>query len=220
MLIGIILLIITALLCLLLSMKIGVRVLFGEETRLWLKAGPVMVTLYPLPEKKAKKEKSRKKKASSGKKEEKHGRNITFEAVWELVQSLTSPLLDAMERVRRGIRVERLNVDFTISDVDPALAAQRYGKLNAFLWPFLAAMENVITVKQRDVQLHLDFAGKESRADGEVIITMRVFCAVRILLRNGLRFLRPVLHFMKSTEVADGKAAAEKDRNHKESAAA
>lgn len=219
MLIEIVLLIIAALLCLLLSMKVGVRVLFGEETRLWLKIGPAMVALHPLPEKKQKKEKKRETVESSAKPEKKAERNITFEAVWELVQSLAPPLLDAMERVRRGIRVERLSVALTISDADPAQAAQRFGKLNAFLWPFLAAVENVIAVKQRDVQLHLDFASKRSHAGGEVMITLRVFCAVRIFLRDGMLFLRPVLHFLKTTKAAPENGAAQKAKPTESAAA-
>lgn len=219
MLLGIILAAVFLVLCLLLSMKTGVRIVFGDATRIWLKIGPMMLQVYPMPEKRTKKPPQKAEKELSSQKEPSK-RKVTFDAVWTLVQELLPPLLDTMERIRRGICVKTLCLNVVVSDANPALAAQRYGKLHALVWPLLAALEQTVCVKQRDVQLHLDFASRQTSVQGEVMLTMRVFRALHIGVKEGGRILRPVLHFLKATEAAGKAAECEKETNPKEPAAA
>ena len=223
MLLWIILAVIAALVCLLLSMKVGARVIFGPTVQAWVKVGPVMIQVYPMPEKKKKKPKKEKKgkKEQEQQKAEKEKRNITFDAVWQLANALIEPALDAMDRVRRGLHIRRLNLRLIISDPNPAAAAQRYGKLNAVLWPLIAVVENLVTVERRDVRLDLDFASHKSSIEGELLITMRVYHGVCILLADGLKLLRPVLQFMKMTKPAkDTEKQADVNKETKDTAAA
>ena len=197
----IILVIILVLICLLLRLKVGARVVFGDELKAWVKLGPLMLQVYPLVEKKKEKpKKEEKEKKESAEKKEKTARNITFDAVWQLIHELIPPILDTLERVRKGLHIDRLELHLMISDLNPAVAAQRYGKMNAVIWPLLAAVENVITVEQWNVQLDLDFASHKTKVDGELILTMRLHHGVRILLVDGMKILKPVLKFMKMTK--------------------
>ena len=127
-------------------------------------------------------------------------RKITAEAVLSLLKELLPPFLDALGRVRRGIRVRCLSLHLVISDPNPAEAARRYGMVNSVLWPLLAVLENTVSVERRTVQIELDFGARQSRGEGEVFLTMRLLHGAAVVLADGLRCLRPLLRFWKETK--------------------
>ena len=174
-----------------LSAKVGVRVVFSKELTAFLKIGPVTKQVYPLPEKT---------KGSGQKKEkrkkQKEKRQFTWEAVRELLADLRLPVLDALNRGRKGLRVRVLQLHLTASDRNPAAAAQRYGKLNAFLWPLLAAVENLVCV---DVTLALDFSAGASSTEGELFVTIRLYHGLLIFISDGPAILKALLRFFKRT---------------------
>ena len=211
----IILAIILVLILLLLSSKAGIRFVFGSELKLWVKVGLITVQLYPSQEKKKESKKQKEEREAdidSSSKEKTAKRKITFEAVWCLISELIPPMLDVMERVRKGMHIRCLRLHLVISDPNPAVAAQRYGKMNAVIWPLLAAIENAVTVERRNVNLDLDFAAHKTSADGELFVTMRLYHGLRILLVDGWKILKPFLDFMKATEVEKkNRSAAKKE---------
>ena len=217
MLLWIILLLVAAIVCLLLAMKVGVRVSFGDALRVWVKAGPLLLQVYPMARKKKKKQ-EKKPKDAEPEKAPKPGRNITPSAVWTLLQALLEPTFDAMRCVRKGLRVHRLSLMCTVSDPDPAAAAKRYGALNAVLWPLVAAAEQLVTVERRDLRVRREFAAHRSHAEGEVFITIRIYHGVKILLRDGVPMLRALLQFLKDTTPAPQKEAREEHINRENAA--
>ena len=217
MLLWVILLLVAAIVCLLLSMKVGVRVSFGDALRVWVKAGPFLLQVYPIARKKKKKQ-EKKPKDAKPEKAPKPGRNITPAAVWILLQALLEPTLDAMHCVRKGLRVHRLSLACTVSDPDPAAAAKRYGTLNAVLWPLVAVTEQLVAVERRDVRLQLDFAARDSHAEGEIFVTIRIYHGVKILLRDGVPLLRALRQFLKDTKPAPQKEAQEEHINRENAA--
>ena len=190
--------------CLLLSMKIGVRVVYdAAQLRVWLQLGPAMLQVYP--EKNTKSDVDQKwKRAKKDVPDQGTGkmpkRKITAEAVLSLPKELLPPFLDALGRVRRGIRVRCLSLHLVISDPNPAEAARRYGMVNSVLWPLLAVLENTVSVERRTVQVELDFGARQSRGEGEVFLTMRLLHGAAVVLADGLRCLRPLLRFWKETK--------------------
>ena len=191
---GIILLAIAILIMLLLSLKMGVRILFGEELRIFVKAGPLMLLVYPRPEKKS----PVAEKTKSAEKTEETKRNITLDAIADLLRTVLPLAMDAMERVRKDMHIQCFLLRLTISDLDPAEAARRYGTCNAVLWPLLACVENLVAVEKRDVKILLDFAAQKSSAAGELFVTMRLRHGLRIALKDGVPMLRAVLQFLKT----------------------
>ena len=177
-----------------LSAKVGVRVVFGKELTAFLKIGPVTKQVYPLPEK-AKGSGQKKEK----RKKQKEKRQFTWEAVRELLADLRLPVLDALNCGRKGLHVRVLRLHLTVSDRNPAAAAQRYGKLNAFLWPLLAAVENLVCVERRDVTLALDFSAGASSAEGELFVTIRLYHGLLIFISDGPAILKALLRFFKRT---------------------
>ena len=199
------------LLSLVLSAKVGVRVIFGEQFAAWCKVGPVMLQVYPYHKKD---EKRGKKGGKKSKEKEKPPRNITFDAVRRFIDALLPPVLDMMGRVRRGMQVKTLTLHLVISDRDPAVAARRYGNLNAVIWPLLAVVESLVSVQRRDVEMTLDFAAHQSSARGEVFVTLRVCRGIMIFLADGVPVIQAVLRFLKETKpVEQKKPQAEKEKD-------
>lgn len=77
---------------------------------------------------------------------------------------LSGPILEALGRLRRKLRLERIRVDYAIGGKsDPAEAAIRYGIVSAgggALFPLLNA---AVTVRDWDVSLGVDFQSTESQ---------------------------------------------------------
>lgn len=210
------------LVCLLLSMKVGVRVLFGAELQAWARIGPITLRIYPVLEGNKKRPPKEKKgdPQQTQPQEKSAGRQITFDAVWQLITALLDPALDAMDRVRRGLHVRCLRLCIVVSDPNPAVAARRYGTLNSVLWPLIAVTENLVTVERREVCMDLDFSARQSRAEGEVEVTLRLYHGLCILLADGMQLLRPVLQFMKTIKPAkDTKKDSERKQQNKAAAA-
>lgn len=184
-----------------LSLKVGVQIKYAEQLLVRVKAGPLMLRVFPFPKRKGKKADSDKEKKPKKKKTKKAKRRITFEAVRQVIIECIDPLLDSAGRVRRGLRIHRMTLHLTLGgEADPAAAAQRYGQLNAAAWPLLAALEQIITVENRDVRWNIDFSAPRSHCEGELCLTMRTHHLVRIAAWNGIRFLRALLHFLKATK--------------------
>ena len=126
--------------CLLLSMKIGVRVVYdAAQLRVWLQLGPAMLQVYPEKNTKSpmwikKWKRAKKDDAGSGDGEnaetEDHRRGGSFAA--ERTASAISGCAGARAA---GIRVRCLSLHLVISDPNPAEAARRYGMVNSVLWP-------------------------------------------------------------------------------------
>lgn len=195
------------------SLKIGIQARYDGQLLVRIKAGPLMLRVFPFPKIKIKWGKSD--KGKKPKKEKTAMRRITFEAVRQLLIDCIDPLLDSVGRVRRGLRVHRLMLHLTLGgETDPAAAAQQYGQLNAVAWPLLAALEQIVTVERRDVRWNIDFSAPRSHCEGELYLTLRIHHVMRIAARNGVRFLRALLRFLKATK-AEKSAAADNEQNQR-----
>lgn len=68
--------------------------------------------------------------------------------------------------------------------------------------------------------MDLDFSARQSRAEGEVEVTLRLYHGLCILLADGMQLLRPVLQFMKTIKPAkDTKKDSEQKQQNKAAAA-
>lgn len=205
------------LICLLLSVKLGLRVVLRGGAQVWVKIGFFKRQLYPFPEPREKNPKKQKKDAAAPEKKEK--RQITWGAVQRLAEALLPTLLHACGRFRRGLRVQELTGRIVVSDPNPADAARRYGTLNAVVWPALTLLENAVTVERRDVQIYLDFSAGATAVSGEALVTLRLYHLAAIGLTDGLKMIGPVSRFLK--EIKPDKGAKPSDpKNNTNSAAA
>ena len=123
--VGILLLILLAVqLC-----RVGVRLTFGEETRVTARFGPVRVQLLPPKEKKPPKKEKPKKKET--KKPAKEPWKPDFSTIWGSLPELWRILKKGLRMTFRRIRISPMDFSAVIGGEDPADTAILYGKLNA-----------------------------------------------------------------------------------------
>ena len=160
--VGILLLILLAVqLC-----RVGVRLTFGEETRVTARFGPVRVQLLPPKEKKPPKKEKPKKKET--KKPAKEPWKPSFSAVWGSLPELWRILKKGLRMTFRRIRISPMDFSAVIGGEDPADTAILYGKLNAAMWSVLPPLQELVDMPDAHVHMEPDLQGGESNVSGDV----------------------------------------------------
>ncbi len=152
-----------------------------------LKVGPVSKAIYPIPEEKAarkrekKAEKERKKKAKEKKAEreapppEKKGGKLGQ------IRRMLPAIQRALGKLRRHLVIDRLIVYYTAADPeDPAKAAMAFGGFYAATGAALAAMENLVQIKERDIRATVDFQAQEPTIYLQATCTLAVWAVISI----------------------------------------
>lgn len=171
------LLITAVILGILLLLRLGLRVeYFSGETRVLLCVNRLRIKLYSSAEKKAKKQKQKKKsrtktvgKASGGKKEKKKKDKTELLNILSLIREGGG----VVARLIKRIRVEELQGVVTVCGADAASAAIAYGRLWAAVGAVHALLDNLVTVKDFQVNVLLDYEDKKTHAEGIVEIGFR-----------------------------------------------
>lgn len=204
---------------LLLLVRVGCRVDYSADgLYLWLKIAGFRFVILPkkplTPEQEAKKqqrEKEKKAKKAAEKaakqkaKEEAKARGEATDKkkpgdlVWLL--QFVRPVLTALGRLRRKLRVEHLKVDYAIGGADdPAQAAIRYGQVSAgggALFPLLNA---ALDVRDWDVDLHVDFLEEKTKVALSATATYRIGQLLAIVISLGASALAIYWKHKKQTE--------------------
>ena len=197
--------------------RIGVQVRFGDgPLSAVLRLGPFRVSLTgeeeKAPSKKEKKEKktekaAKKKKSSPSKRA---FPKVTAADVKEAAVTLWPPLKKALDRTRRGIRVDPMTVSVTIGAADdPAAGAEAYGMAHGLVWTVMPALERLVEIPDPGIHMGLDFESSATRARGEIGVSARIGTLLAVALQAGL----PVLGWLsdwKKKHQADPPKQAEK----------
>lgn len=212
--------VIAALIAVLLCLRVGAQVSFGEELRVTAQIGPVKMQIIPPPEKKPAKEKTEK---AAGKAEKKPKRkkkpdiHLTLEdirgglhAVWQSIQG-------ALRRAGKRIRIDPLRLSFVFGDEDPVNTAQWYGWANSAMWAVMPRLEEMIHMPDPRIHMEMDFTAAETKISGTVGASYRIgdllaigFAAIGPVLKFGIPFLRKQKAFKKA-EAARLAAEQKKD---------
>ena len=183
-------LVIGILLLLLVGVRVGVILRFGERTTLKLRIGPVRLTILP----KKKKEKQTKtapteetnKSSASPKKKNK----LTPSERYELVSAVFSGLRAMAHRAGKHLRVDPLELSAVIGGSDPAEVAQRFGTANAVVWSFLPQAEEVLHIPDPHIRLDMDFNAPKTVVSGTVGLSFRVGNLIEFIVAAALPLLR------------------------------
>ena len=169
-------------------LPLGVRVLYDTDGPLVkLVLGPLKLTVFPRPKKKAKPKKEKKqdpkqpdkqetKEASLPKppqppaqpkaaKKEKGGSLKDFLPFVKLA-------FDFLGDFRRKLRMNELYLRLILASDDPCDLAVNYGKTWTAVGSFLPALERWFVIKKRDVEVECDFTASETKVIARVEITM------------------------------------------------
>ena len=203
---GILALLIVLILCL----RVGAEVSFGEELRVVAKIGPAKITILPRPEKpkkEVKPDKKPKKKAQKAKKptEEKPKAEPfkpTFQDIKEGFPTLFAALKRALGKTRRRMRIDPLRVSIIFGGPDPVDLTQAYGWANTAMWTVMPQLEELMNIPNPHIHLEPDFERPATHISGSLGLSFRVGDFVNIGLTAGIPALRWYLSLRKKNKPA------------------
>lgn len=146
-----------------------------------VRAGPFRFTVYP-----PKKKKAEKKKKEGPRKEK---REEEEESVLETFRRYLPLICEAAGRLKKKVRVDKIDLDLIWAGSDPASAGMGYGYANAvvgMLWPMI---ENNFHVKARSIHTAVDFSAKEPVFSLKAGVSLTVGQGVVLALILGSKFL-------------------------------
>lgn len=199
------LVVLAALLVLIWRLRIGVRVVLAQG--LWtvtLRIGPCAIRLYPpkqkqeapQPEAPAEQPAQEEAPAKSGFRFPKWN----GEQIRDAVQTLWPPLRRALERTRRGIRIAPLHASVIVgAAADPAAGARTYGLLQWGVWTGMPVLEQLVSVRNPQIHVGLDFQTEHTTAQGEAELSLRLGTGVRVAVGIAVPVLRVFLRMQRQT---------------------
>ncbi len=135
--------------------------------------------------KKAPSKKKRKKAPPPEKKPEKGDIKGTADIVLDLLKAALPPL----GQMLRHLRLVKLDARIWVGGSDAAETALAFGKIQALFYGGYAALQNLIRVKAKRVEIDCDFLLPETRQDIFFCIKLRIGVILWALLRMAWRFL-------------------------------
>lgn len=138
------------------QIRIGAKVEYCQQGFfLWLRMGVVSIPILP-GKKGAAKKKEKKDKPQKNKKPEKvkkRGRGGQL----QVLQQLIPVILDTVKKLRRKLQVDKLYMELTVAEEDPADAAVHYGVANATLGALWHPLTQAFHVKDGQAHVAVDF---------------------------------------------------------------
>ena len=112
--------------------------------------------------------------------------------------------LEFLGSFTRKLRVKRMELRIVLAGDDPCDLAVNYGKAWAALGNLWPRLEEVFTIRKRDVEVQCDFEGTQTLVTARVDISITLGRLLTLLVCYGIRALR---QYMKITDKRKGGAA-------------
>lgn len=219
--------VIAALIVVILCLRAGVTVSFGEELRVTARIGPRTLQIIPAPEKKPKKAKPQEKKPPAEKKPSKEKKkldiHLTFDDIRGALRAVWQSLQRTLRRIGQRIRIDPMDVSIVLGDENPANTAEWYGWVNTAVWTVMPRLEEWVHMPRPHVHMAMDFNAMETKISGTVGVSFRIgdllaigFAAAGPLLRFGIPFLKK----QKAIKREEARKAAEQAAAGKKAEAA
>lgn len=199
------------LLMLLCLLRVGAVIDYDETLTVRVSAGPFRFQVLPAkaPKKKKKSEKEPEKQPEENRKDDKAKKKPSFPKpdstdIKSAVSGLWPPLKRALNRTRRGIRVDPLEISAVLGGRDdPAKAAEYYGYANAAVWSAMPALEQLLDIPHPHIHIGLDFEQSQDRYRARAGVTIRVGTLLLVGLQLGIPALKWYLRFQKRHKQAE-----------------
>lgn len=184
----------------------------GEYSRtgasLWLRLGPVRITLLPRKQKtqKQRKEKSpqkpeRPQKAKPERQKPTLGGSLAY------AKALLPTVLECARWVWGAIYLNTLYLELQVGTEDPGEAAMAYGRANAVLGALWPPLVRAFRVKDGRARVDLDFDRKEPALYARAELSIRLGQALWLGLFFGLKALNQILQVKNEKKQQQRKAA-------------
>lgn len=196
---------IAVLLLLILLLRVGLNITFGETLCIVAKIGPVKIPLVPAPEKKIKQTKIADKSPEAKEKKpnapEKKAECPTFREIRQALPVFLAALKKALQKTRRRMRVDPMQLSVIFGGDDPAQLAQVYGWANTAMWTVMPQLERLLQMPDPHIHLEADFESKQTHAEGAVGISFHIGDLLSIALTLAVPVLRWYLQWKKKPTV-------------------
>ena len=196
-------------LVLLAVLPLGVSVKYNADGPLVrVIAGPVKITVFPLPKKEKKPKKDKKKKdkqetpaeepapqnpkppAQPKKKEPKKEKGGS----WTDFLPLVKEALRFLNNFRRKLRLNVLELKLIMAGDDPCDLAVNYGRAWAAVGNLMPQLERIFVIKKRDIQVECDFTASETLVIARLDLTITLGRLLSAVVVFGVRAL---IEFLK-----------------------
>jgi hypothetical protein len=138
--------------------------------------------------KRNKKEKTPRKKKKSSSEKQKEKRSLTEKL--SLVNDVLSSIGKGLRTLTKGIHIRHLTVAVAVGDFDASACALAYGKLQAVLYPCLAALGSVFTVTYDSIQVDCCFGQTETRYHISGTVQLSIARVIAAAFGFGIAFLQ------------------------------
>lgn len=199
-------------LLLLAVLPLGVRVRYNSDGILVrVIAGPVKITVFPLPKKKKKetKKKDKKKKQTAAGDEdlpkppqppkpqkEKKPKKETGGSVLDFLP-LVKTALDFLGDFRRKLRLDNIYLRLILAGSDPCDLAVNYGRAWAAVGNLMPQLEKWFVIKKRDIEVECDFEASETLVIAHLDLTITLGRLLAAVVKFAVRALIEFLKFKK-----------------------
>ena len=173
---------------------------------LWLRLGPVRITLLPRKQKmqKQRKEKSPQKPERPQKAKPERQKSTLGGS---LAKALLPTVLECARRVWGAIYLSTLYLELQVGTEDPGEAAMAYGRANAVLGALWTPLVRAFRVKDGRARVDLDFDRKEPALYARAELSIRLGQALWLGLFFGLKVLNQILQVKNEKKQQQRKAA-------------
>ena len=200
-------------------LPLGVRIRYNAEgATVKVIAGPLKITVFPLPKKKKKEKKKPAEKAASPEraaeealpkppqppkpKKEKKPREEKGGSLLDFLP-LVQVALDFLGNFRRKLRLDDLYLRLILAGNDPCDVAVNYGRAWAALGNLMPKLEKWFVIKKRDIEVECDFETSETLVIARLDLTItlgRLLGAVTVFA------VRALIEFLKIKKKRKGGA--------------
>ncbi|MBP8639519.1 MAG: hypothetical protein KBI01_01275 [Oscillospiraceae bacterium] len=176
----------------------------GKTLILGIRIGLFNIRAFPKKKKRAKPQKPRKKKLTKhpeeiSKAEKKAKKPFDIKTL----KSLLKPVLKALGRFRKKLRLNYLRIHYTFATDDPFKTAMGFGASSAVMGSILSLVENAFDIGERDIGTSFDFLSDKPVFDFWITTTIQVWEILYIAIAFGIDYLK--LKLKQKTEDRKGK---------------
>lgn len=190
-------LIAAGILALLAALPLGVTARYNAEGFvLKLIAGPVRIGLLPGKSKQSSKEKAPKKQKNKTARPPQEP--VEKGGSWKDFLPLVQVGLDALNDLRRKLRIRHLEMKLIMAGDDPCDLAIHYGQANAALGNLIPLLERCFVIKKRNLEIECDFEASETVVIARADVTISLGRLLGLVIRYGVRGLKEYLNLNKS----------------------
>ena len=194
-------------------LPIGVRIRYNSEGILVkVIAGPVKITVFPLPgkKKKEKKKETNKKETPAAAEEEnlpkppqppkaKKEKKPKGEKGGSLLDflPLVKVAVDFLDDFRRKLRLDNLYLRLILAGNDPCDLAVNYGRAWAAVGNLLPQLEKWFVIKKRDIEVECDFEASQTLVIARLDLTITIGRLLAAVVKFAVRALIEYLNIKK-----------------------